>query len=104
MRRGDCSIHGSYTTSAMRRSFSNPGPRSGEVTRACGRSGGATPTSWRTVTPVSYAGVTVGIDIGTTSVKAVAADPGGRILDRVRVPHPMVVPTPDRFEHDANRA
>jgi len=48
--------------------------------------------------------VTVGIDIGTTSVKAVAADASGRILDRVRVPHPVIVPSPDRLEHDADRA
>jgi xylulokinase len=50
------------------------------------------------------ADVTVGIDIGTTSVKAVVVDGGGRILDRVRVRHPIVVPAPDQFEHDANRA
>ena len=47
---------------------------------------------------------TVGIDIGTTSVKAVVVDDHGHILDRVRVPHPVVVPAPNRFEHDANRA
>jgi xylulokinase len=48
--------------------------------------------------------LTVGIDIGTTSVKGVIVDGRGHILDRVRVPHPIVVPAPDRFEHDANRA
>ena len=48
--------------------------------------------------------LTVGIDIGTTSVKGVVVDGEGRILDRVRVPHPVLVPAPDRFEHDANRA
>jgi xylulokinase len=48
--------------------------------------------------------VTVGIDIGTTSVKAVAADPSGRVLARVRVPHPIIVGSPDHFEHDADRA
>lgn len=48
--------------------------------------------------------MTVGIDIGTTSVKAVAVDPDGRILDRVRIPHPVLVPAPDRLEHDADRA
>jgi len=47
---------------------------------------------------------TIGIDIGTTSVKAVVVDDGGHILDRVRVPHPVLVPAPNRFEHDANRA
>ncbi len=49
-------------------------------------------------------GVTVGIDIGSTSVKAVAVDAGGAIVDRVRLPHPLVVPAPDRLEHDADRA
>jgi xylulokinase len=48
--------------------------------------------------------LTVGIDIGTTSVKGVVVDGRGVIVDRVRVPHPVNVPTPDRFEHDANRA
>jgi xylulokinase len=48
--------------------------------------------------------VTVGIDIGTTSVKAVAADADGRIIERVRVPHPVLVPAADRLEHDADRA
>ena len=50
------------------------------------------------------AATTIGIDIGTTSVKAVVVDDGGHILDRVRVPHPVLVPAPNRFEHDANRA
>jgi xylulokinase len=48
--------------------------------------------------------VTVGIDIGTGSVKAVAADAEGHVLARVRVPHEMRVTAPDRLEHDANRA
>jgi xylulokinase len=48
--------------------------------------------------------VTVGIDIGTTSVKAVVADEGGHILARARVPHPVRTPEPDRLEHDARRA
>lgn len=50
------------------------------------------------------ADVTVGIDIGTTSVKAVAVDRAGVIVDRVRIPHPVRVPAADRFEHDADRA
>src|SRR5947209_13868410 len=59
----------------------------------------------RNVTLVSPpAPVTVGIDIGTTSVKAVAVDATGRPVDRVRVPHPLLVPAPDRLEHDAGRA
>ncbi|MCU1427460.1 MAG: XylB [Actinomycetia bacterium] len=48
--------------------------------------------------------LTVGIDIGTSSVKAVAADPDGNIVARTRVPHPWSVPSPQRFEHDAKRA
>jgi len=48
--------------------------------------------------------VTVGIDIGTTAVKAVAADGDGHVVARARVPHALVVPAPDRMEHDANRA
>lgn len=45
--------------------------------------------------------VTVGIDVGTTSVKAVAADAGGTVLRRVRVPHQVHSPTADTLEHDA---
>lgn len=45
--------------------------------------------------------VTVGIDIGTSSVKAVAADEDGTVVASARVPHEFRVPTPGRFEHDA---
>jgi xylulokinase len=48
--------------------------------------------------------VTVGIDIGTTSVKAIAADATGRVLARSRVPHQVAVPSPGRLEHDARAA
>lgn len=48
--------------------------------------------------------VTVGIDIGTTSVKAVAADGDGEVLSRVRIPHRVVAPDPGRFEHDPQAA
>ncbi len=48
--------------------------------------------------------VTVGIDIGTTSVKAVAADDDGNVVARTRIPHRVGVPAPNRLEHDANRA
>jgi xylulokinase len=48
--------------------------------------------------------VTVGIDIGTSSVKAIAADGDGTVVARARVPHPVVVPAPERFEHDATLA
>ncbi len=59
------------------------------------------------MTPVSRkAGqdVTIGIDIGTTAVKAVAADQDGRVSARVRIPHQLRVPAPDRLEHDADEA
>ncbi len=48
--------------------------------------------------------VTVGIDIGTTSVKALAVDADGGVVARARVPHRLVVPAPDLMEHDAVRA
>jgi xylulokinase len=56
------------------------------------------------VTPVSREEVTIGIDIGTTAVKAVAADEDGRVVARARVPHELRVPTPDRLEHNADEA
>ncbi|MBM3660324.1 MAG: xylulose kinase [Actinobacteria bacterium] len=51
-----------------------------------------------------HAPVTVGIDIGTSSVKAVAADDDGNVVARARVPHRFRVPTPGRFEHDVQEA
>lgn len=48
--------------------------------------------------------VTIGIDIGTTAVKAVAADDNGRVTARVRIGHQLAVPAPDRLEHDADEA
>jgi xylulokinase len=48
--------------------------------------------------------LTVGIDIGTSSVKAVAADADGNIVSRSRIPHDFFVPSPQRFEHDAKVA
>ncbi|MCV7123999.1 xylulokinase [Mycobacterium lacus] len=48
--------------------------------------------------------VTVGIDIGTTAVKAVAADEDGHVTARARIPHRLRVPAPDRLEHDADEA
>jgi xylulokinase len=48
--------------------------------------------------------VTIGVDVGTSSVKAVAADADGNIVARARVPHPWSVPSPQRFEHDAKVA
>jgi xylulokinase len=49
-------------------------------------------------------GVTAGIDIGTTSVKAVVADADGNVLARARVPHPVVVETQGDFTHELDRA
>lgn len=48
--------------------------------------------------------VTVGIDIGTTSVKAVAADASGKVLARARTPHRVVSTDPGQFEHDPQGA
>ena len=56
------------------------------------------------MTRVSAKGVTLGIDIGTTAVKAVAADGDGRVVARTRIPHQLRVTEPDRFEHDADQA
>jgi sugar (pentulose or hexulose) kinase len=56
------------------------------------------------VTPVSRNGVTIGIDIGSTAVKAVAADADGRVTARARIPHGLRIPAPNRLEHDADEA
>lgn len=56
----------------------------------------------RDATPMDE--VTVGIDIGTTSVTAVAADADGVVVARARIPHRLVAPHPGRFEHDAQQA
>lgn len=48
--------------------------------------------------------MTVGVDIGTTSVKAVAADEDGTVLSRTRIPHPLRRPGPGAFEHDIDTA
>src|ERR1700692_1068268 len=48
--------------------------------------------------------ITVGIDIGTTAVKAIAADENGTVLARARIPHRLLTPAPDQLEHDAGRA
>ncbi len=48
--------------------------------------------------------MTVGIDIGTTSVKAIAADADGTVVARARIPHQVRVPAADRLEHDAAEA
>jgi xylulokinase len=56
------------------------------------------------VTPVSREDITIGIDIGTTAVKAVAADEDGHVTARVRIPHQLRVPAPDLMEHEADEA
>ena len=48
--------------------------------------------------------LTVGLDIGTTSVKALAVDADGAVVGRARVPHALHAPTVDVFEHDADEA
>ncbi|OBH07434.1 xylulose kinase [Mycobacterium sp. E2699] len=48
--------------------------------------------------------VTIGIDVGSTAVKAVAADADGRVTARARIPHQLKVPAPDLLEHDADAA
>ena len=48
--------------------------------------------------------LTMGIDIGTTSVKGVVADDDGTVVARVRVPHALHITAPDRMEHDAGQA
>ena len=48
--------------------------------------------------------VAVGIDIGTTSVKAVAVDADGDVRARARIPHTAHAPTPAILEHDAAAA
>ena len=48
--------------------------------------------------------VTVGVDVGTTSVKALAVDEHGTVIARSRVPHQVVAPEPDILRHDAKRA
>ncbi len=48
--------------------------------------------------------VTIGIDIGSTAVKAVVADADGHVTARVRIGHQLRVPAPDRLEHDADEA
>ncbi len=48
--------------------------------------------------------VTVGVDVGTTSVKALAVDDEGAVVARSRVAHSVVAPEPDILRHDAKRA
>jgi len=56
------------------------------------------------VTRPDGAQCTIGVDIGTTSVKAVAVDPAGAVVARARVPHRVGTPSADLLEHDPRRA
>ena len=47
---------------------------------------------------------TVGVDVGTTAVKAVAVDATGRVVARARVPHHVGAASVDSLEHDVARA
>lgn len=53
---------------------------------------------------MSAKAVTIGIDIGSTAVKAVAADEDGRVTARTRIPHRLKVPAAGLLEHDADEA
>jgi len=48
--------------------------------------------------------ITIGVDVGTTAVKAIAVDGRGRVRGRARVAHEVCVADPDSFEHDAAAA
>lgn len=56
------------------------------------------------MTRVSREEVTIGIDVGSTAVKAVAADEHGNVVSRTRIPHRLRVPAPGQLEHDADEA
>ena len=43
---------------------------------------------------------TVGVDVGTTAVKAVAVDPAGHVVARARVPHRVGAASADSLEHE----
>jgi len=47
---------------------------------------------------------TIGIDIGTTSVKAVAADGDGNVVASTRIPHAIRLPDAESLEHDIDEA
>ncbi|MHB8262861.1 MAG: xylulokinase [Acidimicrobiales bacterium] len=53
---------------------------------------------------IDTAGITIGVDIGTTAVKAVAAGPDGRVLARSRVSHELIVTGAGVFEHIPQQA
>lgn len=47
---------------------------------------------------------TVGLDIGSSALKAVAASADGRVLAKVRIASTLGLPSSERMEHDARRA
>ena len=47
---------------------------------------------------------TIGVDVGTTAVKAVAVDGRGAVVARARVPHRVGTPSVNFLEHQAGRA
>jgi xylulokinase len=58
----------------------------------------------RFVSPAAGGDCTIGVDVGTTSVKAVAVDPAGTVVARTRIPHRVGTPHVDALEHDVARA
>ena len=48
--------------------------------------------------------ISVGVDIGTTAVKALAVDEDGGVVARSRVAHRVLAAVPDELRHDARRA
>jgi xylulokinase len=48
--------------------------------------------------------ITVGVDIGTTSVKALAVDEDGNVVAHSRIPHKVLAPEPHELRHDARAA
>jgi len=48
--------------------------------------------------------VTLGIDIGTSALKAIVASSDGTVVARRRIPNRLGFPTAERMEHDARRA
>lgn len=62
------------------------------------------PTDTRNHGKVNHGKVTVGVDIGTTSVKAIAVDAEGAVVARSRVRHRVLTPSRGRLEHDAAEA
>jgi xylulokinase len=48
--------------------------------------------------------ITIGVDVGTTSVKALAIDENGEVVARSRVPHRIIASEADQLRHDARRA